>query len=232
MNARRDMVTGHPTSTSRATDAASPSPNPEPRSIRTRLFGEIQVSPSVLFSLKFGMPGFESATTFVLVELRSGAHDFAGCSRSTSLISASSSSTRPRSTRTTRSRSFVARSRLPTSTPTQEIVALAICRIPSGDEPATANLLAPIGLGLRSRRGAQISCTTTSSACPCLSSSERPGDRAFSRPRAHRSAVGVPICASSSATTERPRDALRRITGSSSGRSLGDRPLEFGYGQR
>lgn len=133
------------------TDAVSPAT----RSIRTRLFGEIQVSPSVLFSLKFGMPGFESATTFVLVELRSGSRfrwlqsvDIPDLG----FIVVDATEVFPGYPVPLVRRAIA----FADIDPDEEVVALAVCRIPSGDEPATANLLAPIGLGLRSRRGAQI----------------------------------------------------------------------------
>ena len=148
------VLTRQGASVSARIDAAL-SPQPATRSIRTRLFGEIQVSTAVLFSLKFGMPGFESATTFVLVELRSGSRfrwlqsvdipDLGFIVVDASEVYAGYPVPLVR-----RAIAFA------DIDPDEEVVALALCRIPSGDEPATANLLAPIGLGLRSRRGAQI----------------------------------------------------------------------------
>lgn len=38
----------------------------------------------------------------------------------------------------------------------EEIAVLAICTVPPPPDEPTANFLAPIGIGLRSRRGAQI----------------------------------------------------------------------------
>lgn len=43
----------------------------------------------------------------------------------------------------------------------EEVAVLAICRVPPEPMPATVNLLAPIGLGLRSRRGAQVNVHDT-----------------------------------------------------------------------
>jgi len=38
----------------------------------------------------------------------------------------------------------------------EEIAVLAICSVPPAPDEPTANFLAPLGIGLRSRRGAQI----------------------------------------------------------------------------
>lgn len=38
----------------------------------------------------------------------------------------------------------------------EPLLVLALCTVPSSLEPATANLLAPVAVGLRSRRAAQI----------------------------------------------------------------------------
>ncbi|MEM9458529.1 MAG: flagellar assembly protein FliW [Myxococcota bacterium] len=38
----------------------------------------------------------------------------------------------------------------------EPLLVLALCTVPPAPEPATANLLAPIGVGTRSRRAAQI----------------------------------------------------------------------------
>lgn len=38
----------------------------------------------------------------------------------------------------------------------EPLLVLALCTVPTAPEPATVNLLAPIGVGLRSRRAAQI----------------------------------------------------------------------------
>lgn len=40
--------------------------------------------------------------------------------------------------------------------PDEEIAVLAICSVPPAPDEPTANFLAPLGIGLRSRRGAQI----------------------------------------------------------------------------
>lgn len=40
--------------------------------------------------------------------------------------------------------------------PDEEIAVLAICTVPPAPDEPTANFLAPLGIGLRSRRGAQI----------------------------------------------------------------------------
>jgi flagellar assembly factor FliW len=40
--------------------------------------------------------------------------------------------------------------------PDEEVAVLAICTVPPAPEEPTANFLAPLGIGLRSRRGAQI----------------------------------------------------------------------------
>lgn len=40
--------------------------------------------------------------------------------------------------------------------PDEELAVLAICRVPPPPEEPTANFQAPIGVGLRTRRGAQI----------------------------------------------------------------------------
>jgi flagellar assembly factor FliW len=38
----------------------------------------------------------------------------------------------------------------------EPLLVLALCTVPAGSEPATANLLAPVAVGLESRRAAQI----------------------------------------------------------------------------
>jgi flagellar assembly factor FliW len=38
----------------------------------------------------------------------------------------------------------------------EPLLVLALCTVPPGSEPATANLLAPVAVGLESRRAAQI----------------------------------------------------------------------------
>jgi len=38
----------------------------------------------------------------------------------------------------------------------EEIAVLAICTVPPAPDEPTANFLAPLGIGLRSRRGAQV----------------------------------------------------------------------------
>ncbi len=38
----------------------------------------------------------------------------------------------------------------------EEIAVLAICSVPPAPDEPTANFLAPLGIGLRSRRGAQV----------------------------------------------------------------------------
>jgi flagellar assembly factor FliW len=40
--------------------------------------------------------------------------------------------------------------------PDEELIVLAICTVPPPPDPPTANFLAPIGIGRRSRRGAQV----------------------------------------------------------------------------
>ncbi|TPV95508.1 MAG: flagellar assembly protein FliW [Myxococcales bacterium FL481] len=40
--------------------------------------------------------------------------------------------------------------------PDEDMIVLAICTVPPAPEPPTLNLLAPIGIGLTSRRGAQV----------------------------------------------------------------------------
>jgi len=127
----------------------------EMRSIRTRLFGEIEVSTSVLFSLQFGMPGFETATTFVLVELRTGSR-FRWL-QSVEIPDLGFIVVDAREVYPDYPIELVRRAiAFCDIDADEEIVALALCRIASDPEPPTVNLLAPIGLGLRSRRGAQI----------------------------------------------------------------------------
>lgn len=40
--------------------------------------------------------------------------------------------------------------------PDEDMIVLAICTVPPAPEPPTVNLLAPIGIGLSSRKGAQV----------------------------------------------------------------------------
>lgn len=40
--------------------------------------------------------------------------------------------------------------------PTEEVMLLVICTVPAAPSEPTANMLAPIGIGVQSRRGAQV----------------------------------------------------------------------------
>jgi flagellar assembly factor FliW len=116
--------------------------------------GEHTVDRSRVFTLPLGLPRIEHATTFVLIQ--------PGTSRFFWL----------QSTELPHVGMFVVEAR--TIFPgypehqvrqalgycdlerDEEVAVLAICRIPHEPEPATVNLQAPIGLGLRSRRGGQV----------------------------------------------------------------------------
>lgn len=108
-----------------------------------------------MLSFPLGIAGFEDATTFALVEIRAG-------SRFRWLQSLEYADV-----------GFVVveAARIVDGYPVDQVreglefceieadenvVALAICRVPPAPADATVNLQAPIGIALRSRRGAQV----------------------------------------------------------------------------
>ncbi|MBL8942655.1 MAG: flagellar assembly protein FliW [Myxococcales bacterium] len=123
--------------------------------IHSTRFGDIDAPESQHIRFPLGIPGFPDAKGFVLLEHRTGSRfrwlqavdvpalSFVVIDVSTVLPDFPFAEVR---------RSLACCD----LEPDEELAVLAICRIPSPPEEATANFQAPIGIGLRSRRGAQI----------------------------------------------------------------------------
>jgi flagellar assembly factor FliW len=125
------------------------------RVIQSTRFGTIEAPENQLMHFPLGIPGFAEAKDFVLVEHRPG-----------SVFRWLQAATVPEL-------AFVVIDVLafvpdyPVAdvrkalafcdiAPDEELAVLAICRVPPPPDEPTANFQAPIGVGLRSRRGAQI----------------------------------------------------------------------------
>jgi flagellar assembly factor FliW len=123
--------------------------------VRTTRFGQIEVPRAQVISFPLGLAGFEAATTFALLELEGGSKFrwLQGLeSPEVGFVVVEAQRVVPDYPvdQVRRSLEFCELER------DEEIVVLAICRIPPAPETATVNLQAPIGIGLRSRRGAQV----------------------------------------------------------------------------
>ena len=125
------------------------------RTVPTTRFGQLEVPEARLIHLSLGIAGFETAKAFVLVDHRPGsafrwlqATDFPELAFVVVDPVALASDFPIDNVR--RAIAFCELE------PDEDIAVLAICTVPPLPEEPTANLLAPIGIGLRSRRGAQI----------------------------------------------------------------------------
>jgi flagellar assembly factor FliW len=123
--------------------------------IRTTRFGEIDVPPSQVIHLPLGLPGFPDAKAFVLVEHRPGSKFRwlqATHAPDIAFIVVDVASFMPEYPFAD-VRHALAFCDLE---PDEELAVLAICCVPAPPGEPTANLKAPVGIGLRSRRGGQV----------------------------------------------------------------------------
>jgi len=136
-------------------DPRTPVPGPATRLIRSTRFGEIEAPEDQLLHFPLGIPGFAHATAFVLVQNRpTSAFRWlqAVDDSDLALLVIDAASFMP-DYPIEDVRRALAFCELASD---EEIAVLAICCVPPEPEPPTVNLQAPVGIGLRSRRGAQI----------------------------------------------------------------------------
>lgn len=132
----------------------APAVAPARVTVRSTRFGALAIPTEQLLQFPLGLPGFADATTFVLVEHRSGSRfrwlqsvehpDAAFLVIDPMLVEAGFPIDRVRPA-----------IRFLDLEDDEEVAVLVICCVSSAS-PATVNLMAPVGIGLRSRRGAQV----------------------------------------------------------------------------
>jgi flagellar assembly factor FliW len=132
----------------------APAVAPPRVAVRSTRFGELKIPTEQLLRFPLGLPGFTDATRFALVEHRSGSRfrwlqsvehpEAAFLVIDPMLVEAGFPIERVRPA-----------IRFIDLEDDEEVAVLVICCVPS-KAPATVNLMAPIGIGLRSRRGAQV----------------------------------------------------------------------------
>ena len=159
---------------SEPTDAACTRPIAT-RTVRSTRFGQFEVPEDQLIHFPLAIPGFPEAKAFVLVEHRAGSMFrwlHAAEIPDLAFLVIDPVAFIP-DYPVAQVRNAVAFCDLEED---EEIAVLAICSVPAMPEEPTANFVAPIGIGLRSRRGAQI----------ILHACEFEIRTAFLRPRATR----------------------------------------------
>lgn len=132
-----------------------PDPRPNHRTIHSTRFGTLDIPVEAILSFPVGLPGFPTSTAFVLLEHRPGSRfRWLQCVDRPEVVFVvidpllvdpeyPADQVRP----------ALAFCELDAD---EDVAVLVICSIPAPPTEATVNLLAPIGIGLRSRRGAQI----------------------------------------------------------------------------
>ena len=123
--------------------------------IQTTRFGEIDAPPSQVIRLPLGLPGFPDAKGFVLIEHRPGSR-FRWLQAITApdlafvVIDVAAFMPDYPFADVRHALGFC------DLEPDEELAVLAICFVPPPPQEPTANFQAPLGIGLRSRRGAQV----------------------------------------------------------------------------
>lgn len=125
------------------------------RSIQTSRFGPLEVPEDAILNLPFGIPGFDRANEFVLLDHRPGSiFRWLQCIAIPELAFVVIDP-------------LMADSAYPIDEVKKQlgyidiavdenIIVLGICTVPAAPEVPTVNLMAPIGIGLTSRQGAQV----------------------------------------------------------------------------
>ncbi len=128
---------------------------PDVLSVPSARFGTIAVPRELVLSFPLGIAGFEDATTFALVEIRAGLrfrwlqsleHPDLGFV----VVEAATIVNGYPLDQVRKGLEFCEIEH------GEHVVALAICRVPNEPDEPTVNLQAPLGIALRSRRGAQV----------------------------------------------------------------------------
>ena len=136
-------------------DGGSGQPQPSQRHIETNRFGPLEVPEDAIITLPFGIPGFDRAQEFILLDHRPG-----------SMFRWLQSTQRPDLAFVVID-PLVADPQYPLAdvqkqlgyldiAEGEEIIVLGICTVPPPPAAPTVNLMAPVGIGLTSRTGAQV----------------------------------------------------------------------------
>lgn len=160
----RRRATPAPEQPAASTVAAAPPPPRQPaapaapsdhRTIQTARFGTLDIPRESILTFPVGIPGFPTSTAFVLLEHRPGSRfrwlqcvdlpELAVIVIDPLLIDPDYP--------TDEVRRALAFCKLDED---EDVAVLVICSIPPPPAEVTANLLAPLGVGLHSRRGAQV----------------------------------------------------------------------------